>query len=122
MARHSESRLKTKMIGVRATPREKEVLQARARSFGVSMGALCRQIVFGITPSSKLDMEAIRELAVTRADLGRLGGLLKGWLAGSFPQNRPQPQTHVEIIKLLNEIDQAQKNVVAVIRKLDDRP
>ena len=82
----SESRQKTETIGVRCTPEEKAALKARADAFGISVGALCRDTIFGAKPKSKTDQNAIDELALTRADLGRLGGLLKGWLAGVFEE------------------------------------
>ena len=119
MTGRSESRQKTKMIGVRATPEEKAALQARARVFGISMGELCRQTLFGAKPTSKTDKVAISELAVTRADLGRVGGLLKGWLSGAFDRATPGPQTHADVVKLLHTIDDAQKQVVLAVKKLD---
>jgi plasmid stability protein len=118
MAARSESRVKTLTIGVRASPEEKEKLQVRAAAFGISMGELCRQAIFKSTPKSKTDQEAIGELAATRADLGRLGGLLKGWLSGSFPQGSPTPQTHADVVKLLHEIEDAQKKVVQAFQNL----
>ncbi len=118
MAARSESRVKTLTIGVRASPEEKEKLQVRAAAFGISMGELCRQAIFKSTPKSKTDQDAIGELAATRADLGRLGGLLKGWLSGSFPQGSPTLQTHADVVKLLHEIEDAQKKVVQSVQNI----
>lgn len=118
MAVRSESRQKTVTIGVRATPFEKAKLKSRAEAFDVSVGELCRQAIFGSVPKSKTDQDARRELAATRADLGRLGGLLKGWLAGSFEQGTPVPKTHSDVVKLLREIEAAQNLVVAAVKKL----
>ena len=118
MAVRSESRQKTLTIGVRATPSEKEKLKIRAAAFGISMGELCRETLFGTKPKSKTDQDAIAELSVTRADLGRLGGLLKGWLSGFFPQGAPVPQTQSDVLKLLREIEDAQKKVVLAVKKL----
>lgn len=118
----SESRQKTELIQVRATPAEKDKLKSRASAFGISMGALCRQIIFGATPKSKTDQEAIHGLAATRADLGRLGGLLKGWLSGSFTQVSPVLKTHSDVAALLREIEDAQKKVVVAVKKLVDKP
>lgn len=117
----SESRKKTMLIQVRATPEEKKKLNARAVAFGISMGELCRQAIFGAIPKSKTDQNAIDELASTRADLGRLGGLLKGWLSGSFPQVCPTLQTHSDVVKLLREIEAAQKAVVVAFKTLADK-
>ncbi|MHB1621036.1 MAG: plasmid mobilization protein [Sulfuricella sp.] len=118
MAARSESRQKTKLIQVRATPAEKEKLRARAAAFGISMGELCRQAIFNSTPKSKTDQGAIQELSTTRADLGRLGGLLKGWLAGSFPTGVPVPKTHADVVTLLHEVQEAQRLVVESVKNV----
>lgn len=122
MAARSESRKKTKLIQVRATPGEKEQLKDRAAAFSVSLGELCRQAIFGAIPKSKADQDAISELATTRADLGRLGGLLKGWLAGSFHQGTPAPKTHTDVIALLRQVEAAQKLVVEAVKKIVGKP
>jgi plasmid stability protein len=118
MSAHSESRNKTLTIGVRATPDEKKKLQSRAAAFGISMGELVRESLFNSMPKSKTDQSAISELAITRADLGRLGGLLKGWLAGTFPQGVPAPQTQPDVVKLLRQIEAAQKQVLEAVSKV----
>lgn len=121
MAARSESRVKTLTIGVRASPEEKEKLQLRAAAFGISMGELCRQAIFGSVPKSKTDQDARRELSATRADLGRLGGLLKGWLSGSFEQGAPVLKTHADVVKLLRDIEVTQQRVVAAFEKLAEK-
>lgn len=103
-------------IQVRATPSEKAMLKARAAAFGISVGELVRQTIFSTKPKSKTDLTAIQELAVTRADLGRVGGLLKGWLAGSFPDS-PSPD-QIKIRALLHKIEIAQADVLASVKKL----
>jgi predicted aconitase len=118
MATRSESRQKTKLIQVRATPEEREKLKARADTFGVSVGELCRQSIFGAKLKSRTDQEAIEELAATRADLGRLGGLLKGWLSGSFPNGVPSSKAHADVIELLRAIRSAQIRVVEAFTKV----
>lgn len=117
----SETRQKTKLVQVRATPEEKEVLCDRAAAFGISVGELCRQAIFGSKPKAKTDQAAISELATARADLGRVGGLLKGWLAGSF-SNVPAPskQEIVEVRELLAQLKAAQALAVASITKVAD--
>ena len=120
MRQKSEARQKTKLIQVRATPEEKIQLQARAAVFGISMGELVRQTLFGSKPKSKTDQVAIQVLADTRADLGRMGGLLKGWLAGSFPGS-PPPPSQAEIRKLLREIEAGQKAVLEAVIRLSDK-
>ena len=113
----SESRKKTELIQVRATPKEKASLQKRAAAFGVSTGELCRSTIFSTTPNAKTDQEAIAALAATRADLGRLGGLLRGWLGGSaFPDASAPDRKPVK--ELLCEIEGAKKEIIAAVQKL----
>lgn len=118
MATRSESRQKTKLIQVRATPEESEKLKGRAEAFGISVGELCRRSIFGAKLKSKTDQDAIQELAATRADLGRLGGLLKGWLSGAFPQGLPSAKVHADVVMLLREIEQAQIRVIDAFTKM----
>ena len=113
----SESRKKTELIQVRAAPEEKSTLKKRAAAFGVSMGELCRSTIFSTTPNAKTDQEAIASLAATRADLGRLGGLLRGWLGGSAFPDAPTPDRK-PVRELLREIEAAEKEVIAAVRKL----
>lgn len=119
MATRSESRQKTELIQVRCTPDEKAQLKARAAVFGISVGELCRQAIFNAVPKSKTDLNAIHELATTRADLGRLGGLFKGWLAGAFEETPPPgPKTTAEIGRILREIDATKTKVDLLIDKV----
>lgn len=118
MAARSESRLKTELVQVRATPEEKERLRARAAAFGISMGELCRQSIFKATPRSKTDQGAIAELASSRADLGRLGGLLKGWLSGAFDRSAPDIKSRDDVIALLRQIETGQTRVLAAVKKV----
>lgn len=106
-------------IQVRATPSEKAMLKARADAFCISVGELVRETIFNTKPKSKTDLEAIQALAVTRADLGRVGGLLKGWLSGSF-QDSPTPN-QAEVRVLLHEIEAAQVVVLNAVKKLVDK-
>jgi len=120
MSARSESRKMTKTVQVRATPAEKDLLKARADAYGVSVGELCRRTIFGARPKAKTDLEAIQALALARADLGRLGGLLKGWLAGAFTAAPRPEQQHVR--ELLHQIEAAQNVVVLSVKALAKLP
>jgi len=122
MATRSESRQKTEMIQVRCTPEEKEMLRDRAIAFGCSMGELCRETIFRTRPKSKMDQQAVLELAQARADLGRLGGLFKGWLAGSFEVGQPGPKTKEEIKRLLAQIEETQLSVLQTVKTMAVKP
>lgn len=122
MAARSESRQKTELIQVRATPAEKASLKQRAAAFNVSVGELCREAIFRSVPKSKVDQDAIQELAATRAGLGRLGGLLKGYLTDSFPVGTPPPKTKTSVVALLHEIETTQKLVVDIVKEVVSKP
>jgi hypothetical protein len=106
----SELRKMSVTLQVRATPEEKAMLKARAGAFGISVGELIRQTIFKSKPKSKTDLEAIHALAVTRSDLGRLGGMLKGALSGVFPNSGLLDQKQTR--DLLHKIEAAQAEVV----------
>ena len=116
----SENRKMTVTIQVRATPIEKALLKARADAFGISVGELVRETIFRTTPKSKTDVVAIQTLAAARADLGRVGGLLKGWLGGSF-SNSPLPD-QMQIRALLHKIELSQAKVLESVNKLVGKP
>lgn len=115
----SEKRQKTELLQIRATPSEKELLKERAAAFGISVGELVRRTLFGTKPKSNTDQQAIAALAMARADLGRLGGLLKGWLGNSFPGS-PTPN-RLMVDGLISEIEIAKMAVLAAAEKLVEK-
>lgn len=112
----SESRKMTVTIQVRATYGEKLLLKERAAAFGISIGELVRQTIFKAKPQAKTDLMAIQVLAASRADLGRVGGLLKGWLGGSF-KDSPSPDQAL-VRELLHKIETAQAEVLEAVKLL----
>lgn len=114
----SNSRVKTELIQVRASPEEKDLLKQRAAAFGISVGELCRETIFGTKPKSKTDQQAIAELAKARADLGRLGGLFRGWLTNKFDQSAPGPVTKEKIWQLIESIDQQKDDLNAIANRV----
>lgn len=121
MKKRSESRVKTKTIPVRASPEQKVKVKALAAACSMSSSAYLLQAGFGITPSSKTDLSAIKELAALRADMGRMGGLLKGWLAGSFAQQAPALKTAGEVNQVIREIEATQKLVVEAVNRVSGK-
>ena len=70
------------------------------------------------TRSESRQKTAIQELKLTRADLGRLGGLFRGWLGGAFEKGTPGPNTRAEIRRLLDDIEKAEALVITSVKKL----
>ena len=111
----SENRQKSQLIQVRATPEEKAKIVKQAEAFGVSVGELCRMMIFkSRPPKAVLDQGAIIELAKLRGDLGRVGGLLKGWLAGAFVETAGLPDKGEvpRVRDLLKQIEERQAQIM----------
>lgn len=68
-------------IKVYVLPEEKEVIEERARATRNSAGGYLRAVGLGYEVQSLIDAEQVALLAKVNADQGRLGGLLKMWLA-----------------------------------------
>lgn len=79
MGRGSGPRPKPLYVWVSAE--ERAEVERRAASTGLSVSAYLRSLGLGHEPRSVYDLEAVGALAAVNGDLGRLGGLLKLWLA-----------------------------------------
>lgn len=72
---------KRMMVSVWCLPEEKAALETKAAAADLSLSRYLRDVGLGYSIRGTLDSQAFLELAHTRADLGRLGGLLKMWLS-----------------------------------------
>lgn len=68
-------------IKVYVTDEDRAQIEVNAAAARMSLSDYLRTVGLGITPRSAFDHEAVRTLAKVNGDLGRLGGLLKMWLA-----------------------------------------
>lgn len=68
-------------IKVYVLPEEKEAIEERAKAARLSAGGYLRAVGLGYEVQSLIDCEQVASLAKVNADQGRLGGLLKMWLA-----------------------------------------
>lgn len=75
------NRKNTTPIKVYCLPEEKAQIQANAAAAGLSVASFIRKVAMGYQVESIVDIEQVVELSRVNADLGRLGGLLKLWLA-----------------------------------------
>ena len=98
------------------TKDERDAIIANAEACGLSTSAYMRNLALGHTPASILDLKEMGNLIATRADLGRLGGLLKMWLTDEIRFNEVYQGT---IDDLLDELDASQKKLMAVIHRID---
>ena len=74
--RNTNSRLK---ISLNAA--ERELITAMAMAVRMPVAGFVRAVALGMELRTTMDHQAIRNLIALHGDLGRLGGLLKLWLA-----------------------------------------
>ncbi|EFF13862.1 LOW QUALITY PROTEIN: conserved hypothetical protein, partial [Escherichia coli B354] len=77
----NQTRKNSTPIKVYCLPEEKMQIEANAAAAGLSVAAYLRKVGMGYDVESMVDIEQVNELSRVNADLGRLGGLLKLWLA-----------------------------------------
>ncbi len=96
---------------------EKEYCQIKliAKQTGFSVSEYIRRILTGQKIESRLDQEAFLSALKVNADLGRLGGLFKYYLAQGFKNVPPS-----EIRKVLHDIEDRQRQLRPVISKIRD--
>lgn len=76
---------------------ERAQIQARAASANLSVSDYLRTAGLNHPIRSTMDHDAIRALAALHGDLGRVGGLLKLWLAERRNQGVPAVQVDAEL-------------------------
>jgi hypothetical protein len=74
-------RPRNRRIKVSLTPKEEAELAERANETGLSRSAYLRNVGLNHPIRSVVDLKAVADLAKVNGDLGRVGGLLKFWLA-----------------------------------------
>lgn len=77
----SQTRKNSTPIKVYCLPEEKAQIQENAEASGLSVASFIRKVAMGYQVECMVDIEQVVELSRVNADLGRLGGLLKLWLA-----------------------------------------
>ncbi|MDP8771907.1 conjugal transfer transcriptional regulator TraJ [Serratia marcescens] len=68
-------------IKVYCLPEEKSAIENNAKTTGLSTATFLRKVGLGYEVKGIVDLEQVQEMAKVNGDLGRLGGLLKLWLA-----------------------------------------
>lgn len=76
-----QTRKNSTPIKVYCLPEEKAQIQENAEASGLSVASFIRKVAMGYQVESIVDIKQVIELNRVNADLGRLGGLLKLWLA-----------------------------------------
>jgi hypothetical protein len=109
-----EVRDRKRPLKVWVTARERTEIEARAAGAGVSISAYLRAAGLNHTLKSVYDLVAVEELAKAGADLGRLGGLLKLWLATKRGEGAPA----LEVDRLLRETRELQQKMLRVMGRV----
>lgn len=105
------TRPRQQRIEVWLSPEELALIDSNAKASGMSRSRFLRELGKGFQPKSYFDNQAIRELVKTRADQGRLGGLLKLWLSerkgeGTHPKN---------VRELLHQVEALQQQLAKIV-------
>ncbi len=98
------------------TTKEYSQIVDLSKSCDLSISELTRRVLLGQEISSKVDRQAFVDLLHIRADLGRLGGLLKLWLSDD---TKAKGYT-ANVRSVLHEIEMRQADMKPLIEKLRD--
>ena len=100
---------------VKLTDAEHTSIAETARAVGLPVAVMIRRLALGYEPESIVDVETLLELIRLRADLGRLGGVMKMWLVDQPGAGAPE----ADVRAALNQILDRQIDVAALIGRLD---
>jgi hypothetical protein len=104
-------------LRVPVLPEEKAAIEALAKQARRPVARYLREVGQGYKLHSAVDLDAVRELARINGDLGRLGGLLKLWLAGDGRTARFTPATvQVLLERITAQQDELGKVMQEVVR------
>ena len=97
------------------TKKEYSQITQLAKQTGFSVSEYIRRMITGHRIESRLDQQAFLDALKVNADLGRLGGVFKHYLAQGFKNVPPG-----EIRKVLHDIEDRQRQLKPVISKIRD--
>lgn len=98
-------------ITVYLTPEEHAAISASAARAGISLSTFAKRVCTGMPVQSIEHKQAVQEVIKARADLGRLGGLLKSALAdGNWHEH--------DLRRLLREIEAGQSELKAAAMRI----
>ena len=77
-------RIRQKTIKVVVTEEEKLMIESRAKEANLSNSHYLRDLGLGYQPQSLTDIKTIQEIRSLKADLNKVGGLLKNLMSGEL--------------------------------------
>ena len=114
----SQTRKNSTPIKVYCLPDEKAQIQENAEASGLSVASFIRKVAMGYQVESIVDIDQVVELSRVNADLGRLGGLLKLWLAND---PRTVDFSHSLIKTLLAKIESTRQELRNIMDRILDK-
>lgn len=103
----SQKRRRQHAIRVYVDAQEGQRIERHAAAAGLSASNFLRALGLGYEPPSVLDHQAVRALVKVAGDQGRLGGLLKQWLAA-----RPgEGASEFDVSRILDELLASQAEI-----------
>ncbi len=117
--RRSERRVRTHLLQVRLTTSELNDVRIRAGMCGVSTASFVRAVALGEKLKVVADQRAVLELIRLRADMGRLGGLLKLWLTNEERFDKERGELSVADVRdVLHRIEATEEQIREVVERL----
>lgn len=107
--------IRDKLIGVKCTPDEYQTISEKATFCAVKNATFLRNLALNYPVNSKVDQLAYLEIVKCRADLGRLGGLLKMWLSN---KERRAGLNEIDVRSLYKEIEEKQEKLLEIADRL----
>lgn len=115
----TSNRKTTTPIKVCCTPVERQTLIEKAEHCGLSVSNFMRTVGLGIGVVSVVDHRKVDELVRINGDLGRLGGLLKLWLANEAHFQHISTHGFKDLIlATISDIKANQTSLKAIIKQV----
>lgn len=106
-----------KAIRVYVTDDEMEQIAVNAAMAGMSQSAYLKVLGLGYKPASVFDHEMVNQLAKINADQGRMGGLIKMWLANDERLMMYDRQQLADAIYgVLGKVDELQTEMLDIVK------
>jgi hypothetical protein len=102
-------------IKVYCLPEEREAIEANAKKAGVSVARYLREVGMGYEVKGIMDYKAVLELVKVNADMARLGGLLKMWLADDKRVAKFNKSTIETLLKKIDGTREEMKNIMETV-------
>ena len=108
---------KTELLQVRMTPEQKDTISKNARIHGISMGEFMRSVALGYKIVPLIDRDSVSDIRREAANLGRLGGLLKGLLTATKNDDAIDKGEIRMVLKQIEAAEREMRKIMITARK-----